>query len=51
MPTLGIRLTEGQKQRDKIDGQRATNAMYRSISADKAYKKAKSDYKKLKKNW
>ena len=51
LPTLGIRLTEGQKQRDKIDGQRATNAMYRSISADKAYKKAKSDYKKLKKNW
>lgn len=51
LPTLGIRLTKGQKQRDKIDGQRAANAMYRSHAADKAYKKAKSDYKKLKKSW
>ena len=51
LPTFGIRLTEGQKQRDKIDGQRSTNAMYRYKSANKAYKKAKSDYKNLKKNW
>lgn len=51
LPTFGIRLTQKQKQRDKIDGQKATNAMYKSIAADKAYKKAKSDYKNFKKKW
>ena len=47
---VDIDLPRKKKQRDKIDGQRATNAMYRYKSANKAYKKAKSHYKNLKKN-